>query len=215
MHRRRNFKEAEPAIEALEAQWLAQVVAGGAPASEALGSLFQAYRDLFVARLRLNGLDPQEAQDAAQDVWMAVARAAPGYRGEAPPRAYLLGFLKTFTTRHYSERRKLPPLASLSDEAVADTMEQALQALAHLPGDGWDHFDWVRCVRRAFAAFERAHPHLARLLMLRHIEEMSLEEMVERLGGRMERAKAEVFTARNKFRPDLSPCLDLWRPNRQ
>ena len=215
MHRRRDFKQGDPSWDALEAQWMAQMASGGAAADEALTCLFTVYEALFVDRLRFFGLDDDEAQDVAQDLWMEVARAAPRYRSEAPVRSFLLGFLKTAKTRYFSERGKLPSVASTSDEAVAATVEQAMQALAHLPGDDWDHFDWVRCVRRAFAAFEQAHPYLAKLLMLKHVEEMSLEEIVALLGGRTERAKAEVFSARNKFRPEMDPCLGLWRPNRK
>jgi len=214
MHRRSDFKQGDPTWDPLEAQWMAQMAAGGPAADEALSSLFMVYGPLFVARLHHYGLDPQEAQDVAQDLWMEVARAAPRYRADAPVRSFLLGFLKTAKTRYFSERGKLPPLASTSDEVVAATMELAMQELSDALPDDWDRFDLVRCVRRAFAAFERAHPHLARLLMLRHVEEMSLEEIVALLGGITERAKAEVFSARNKFRPDMTPCLGLW-PNRK
>jgi RNA polymerase sigma factor (sigma-70 family) len=214
MHKRRDFKQGDPACEAMEAQWMAQMAAGGPPADEALAALFVAYGPLFVARLRFYGLDIDEAQDVAQDLWMEVARAAPRYRAEAPVRSFLLGFLKTAKTRYFSERGKLPPLASTSDEAVAATMELALHALSASTADEWDRFDFVRCVRRAFAALEQDHPRLARLLVLRHVEELSLEEIVELLGGRPEAAKAEVFSARNKFRPKVAHCLSLW-PNQQ
>lgn len=214
MHRRHDFKQGDPAWDVLEAQWMAQMAGGGPEADAGLTSLFMVYGALFESRLLYYGVGPAEAPEIAQDLWMEVARAAHRYRADAPVRAFLLGFLKTAKLRYYSDRSTLPQLASTSDEAVAASVEMALQTLAPSPADGGDLFDFVRCVRRAFATFERDHPHLASLLMLRHVEEMSLEEIVALHGGKPEQAKAEVFSARNKFGPGVKPCLDLW-PNRK
>lgn len=212
MHRRRDFKQGDPAWDVLEAQWMARLAGGGPEAGAALDSLVLAYGPLFVARLRYFGLSIEDAQDLAQELWMKVARVAPGYRGEAPVRSFLRGIVEQAKLNHYSERYKLPPLDSTSDEVVAASMERAMQALGPTgaQADGWADFDLLRCVRRAFAAFEQKHPRLARLLLLRHVEELSLEEMAALVGGRPEEAKAEVFSARNKLRPDVKPCLDLW-----
>lgn len=214
MHRRHDFKQNDPAWDVLEAQWMAQMAASGPDAEGALVSLFTVYGALFVDRLKYYGLNPDEAPEIAQDLWMEVARGAHRYRADAPVRSFLLGFLKTAKLRYFSDRLQLPPLDSASDETVAASVELTLQALAPSPADRDGLFDFVRCVRRAFAAFERAHPRLAKLLMLRHVEEMSLEEIVALLGGKAALAKAEVFSARNKFRPEVAPCLSLW-PNRK
>lgn len=212
MHRRRDFKQGDPAWDVLEAQWMAQLAGGGAQAGAALDALVLVYGALFVKRLCFFGLSIEDAQDVAQDLWMKVARVAPSYRGEAPVRSFLHGVLKQAKLNHYSEHYKRPPLDSTSDELVAASMELAMQALGPTTAqaDGWADFDLLRCVRRAFAAFEQKHPRLASLLLLRHVEEMSLEEIAARVGGRPEEAKAEVFSARNKFRPDVKPCLGLW-----
>lgn len=214
MHRRHDFKQGDPAWDALEAGWMAQIAAGGADADQALTSLFLVYGRLFVERLHHYGLDPGEAPEVAQDLWMEVARAAHRYRADAPVRSFLLGFLKTAKLRYFSDRGSLPAVASTSDEAVASAVELALQVLASSQAERWALFDVARCVRRAFASFERDHPRLARLLLLRHVEELSLEEIVAQLGGRVQAAKAEVFSARNKFRPMVNHCLSLW-PNRE
>lgn len=192
---------------------MAQLAGDEAQAADAaLTALVMVYGPLFVARLHFYGLPVEDAQDAAQELWMEIARAAPRFRGESPVRSFLLGFLKTAKTRYFSERGKLPPLDSASDDAVAASMELTMQALGPTAAqaDGWADFDFLRCVRRAFAAFEQKHPRLASLLLLRHVEELSLEEIVALVGGRPEQAKAEVFSARNRFRPDVDPCLGLW-----
>lgn len=188
---------------------MAQIAAGGTGADAGLSSLFEAYGRLFVARLHYYGLAIEEAQDAAQDLWMEVYRAAARYDAGTPVRLFLLGFLKIARRRYFSTRSKLPTLDSTSDEAVAASVELAMQSLA--PASASIGFaDFVRCVRRAFAAFEREHPRLAKLLVLRHIEEMSLEEIASETGDTADRVKAQVFSARNRFRPGAEDCLELW-----
>jgi len=214
MHRRRDFKQGDPSWDEQEAQWMAWMAAGGPEAIEGQTLLYKAYGGLFVERLVYYGLGAHEAQDVAQDLWIEVARAAPRYRGDAPVRSFLVGFLKVARVKYFSERRESPPLSSMSDEVVAATVELAMQAQSPSPKEEWKTFDFLRCVRLAFAKFEREHPRLAKLLMLRHVEELSLQEIAETLGGRPEAAKAEAFSARNKFRPDMTPCLSLW-PNRK
>ncbi len=214
MHRRTDFKQGDPACEVAEARWMAQIADGGPAADKALTSLFLAYNRLFVERLHYYRLDPAEAVEVAQDLWMEVARAAPRYRSDAPVRSFLLGCLKTARLRYFSDRARLPAVASTSDDAVASAVDLALQVLAPSLADHSALFDVARCVRRAFAGFEQDHPRLARLLLLRHVEELSLDEIVALLGGRTEAAKAEVFSARNKFRPLVNHCLSLW-PNRK
>jgi DNA-directed RNA polymerase specialized sigma24 family protein len=209
MHRRRDFKQADPSWDAQEAQWMAQMAAGGAAADAGLSSLFMVYGGLFVTRLHYYGLSIQEAQEVAQDLWLEVSRAAGRYDGSVPVRLFLLGFLKIARKRYWSELSKQPAVDSTSDELVAASVEAVMQSLA--PASASKGFaDFVHCVRRAFFSFEREHPRLARLLLLRHVEEKSLDEMAADLDDSADRLKAELFGARNRFRPAVAECLDLW-----
>jgi DNA-directed RNA polymerase specialized sigma24 family protein len=210
MHRRHDFKQADPLQESQEAQAMARLAAGGPAAEAGFTALFEVYGRLFVTRLHHYGLPLDDAQDTAQEVWMDVSRAAPRYQADTPVRLYLLGFLKLARTRYFSARYKAPPVDSTSDDAVAASMELALQSLAPTSADASRYFDFFRCVRRAFARFEQAHPRLASLLLLRHVEELSLEEIAAEVGDTAEHAKAEVFSARNRFRPQAADCLGLW-----
>ena len=88
-------------------------------------------------------------------------------------------------------------------------MDAALHSFVPADAD-IDYVDFFRCVRRAFAAFEREHPRLAALLCFRHVEEMSLAEIAAAAGGSPNEAKARLFSARSRFRPTLLPCLQLW-----
>ena len=214
MHTRRDFKQRDPAWDEQEAQWMAQMATGQpADAKAAHAQLFMAYNSLFITRLNYHGLSVAEAQDTAQDLWMEIARAAPRYEPGAPVRLYLRGFLGMARRRHFSALKASPPLDSTTDEGVAASVETALQALAWSTSDGGEFFDFARCVRRALSQFTQKHPRLASLLLLRHVEEFSLEEIEQKTGETDDHAKADLFSAREKFRPKVAGCLSLW-PNR-
>lgn len=214
MHARHDFSQADPEWDVQEAQWMAQMAGGGRDADAALTCMYAVYGRLFVKRLTYLGLGVEDAQDAAQGLWMEVARAARRYESGTPVRLFLRGFLENARKRHFQNLKALPPLDSAADEVVAAHMELALQAMALSAADDVEYFDFFRCVRRAFAQFEREHPALAGLLLLKHVEEWTLEEISREVGGTAEQVKAEVFSARNKFRPRVAGCLSLW-PNRQ
>ena len=190
-----------------------QMAAGGAAAEVGFAALYRTYAALFVNRLRFWGFDVDEAADAAQDLWIELARGAARWSDEVPVRFYLLGFLRMARKRHFAQRGQLPVVDSLSEEAVMDNAEQSMRSQAPSLASESEWLDFVRCVRRSFSAFGIEHPRLASLLLQRHVEELSLEEMTELLGGTQERAKAEVYSARRKISPKLLPCLELW-PNR-
>ncbi len=214
MHRRLHFGPAELPWDELEAQWMRELGARGPRAEAAWSALFAVYGRLFVKRLMLFGLDPEEAQDAAQELWVEISRAAPRWRGEQPVRVYLLGFLKLARVQHFRRRGRRPAAESLDDEAVLDEVD-ALGAPGQAAGVApEDWLDFVRCVRRVFARFELDAPALAQLLLLCHVEGLSLEETAEEVGGDATLAKGRVFTARRRIEPELRPCLELW-PNRE
>jgi RNA polymerase sigma factor (sigma-70 family) len=219
MHLRRDFKAADPSWDAAEGRWMRQLAAGDPDAESAWASLFTAYGRLFVKRLAFNGVAIDQVQELAQDLWMEVLRAAPRWRGEAPVRHFLYVLLRDSSARHFKQRERLPKVDSLSEDNAfgeADTteVEAAMALLAHSSATQDEWFDFIRCVRGALIEFEKAHPHLASLLLLRHVEELSLEEIAKQVGGDAELAKSQVFSAREKFRPKVRPCLDLW-PNRK
>lgn len=219
MHVRRDFKAADPSWDAAEAQWMRQLAAGGPDAEPALAALFTAYGKLFVKKLAFNGVAIDQAAELAQDLWMEVLRAAPRWRGEAPVRHFLNRLLRDSWARHFKQRALLPKVDSISadnafGEADTTEVEAAMALLAHSSATVDEWFDFIRCVRGALVEFEKAHPRLASLLLLRHVEEWSLEEIAAEVGGDAELAKSHVFSAREKFRPKVRPCLDLW-PNRK
>lgn len=212
MHVRIDFAQTNPEWDAIEAQWMNELAVGGPGGRNALTHLFKVYGKLFERRLHRMGMREQAA-DIAQGLWLEVSRSAPRYRGEMPVRIFLLGFLKMARRRFFSERGQEPMQLELDEQAdgqeddapvvFAPTVSTASKA-------GVEWFDFRRCVRRALAKFEERNPGLHKLLLLRHVEELSLDEMAEEMGGSANRAKGEVFAARRKFLPLIEPCLKLW-----
>ncbi len=210
MHSRTDFRQTPLSPDKLEAEWMVAMGHGGEPAQLAFDQLFLTYCKLFVRRLSKFGLLPQVAEEVAQDLWMEIAKAAPRYRPEQPVRFFLLGFLRMARRRHFQNLDRLPPLISASDEDSAGYVEKALQALSLSPREGWDFFDFARCVHRALAMLERENPRLVRLLLLKHVEELSMREIAQAEGGNENSVKVMVFSAREKFRPLAQHCQDLW-----
>jgi DNA-directed RNA polymerase specialized sigma24 family protein len=211
-HVRQDFREADEATEASEARWMRALGAGGPEAEAAFTSLHAVYGKLFVRRLRRLGLEPDDAQDAAQEVWLDVIRAAPKWRGDVPVRVYLRGFLRIAQLRWSSNRKDAPAFETFVEpDDVDGRVATMVPALSSGTPDEWS--DFVRCVERALARLEHVQPRLVQLLLLHHVAEASLEEIVEVLGGDAKLAKSQLFSARRRAEPDLLPCLDLW-PNR-
>jgi len=212
MHTRNTFKDGDAACDAAEAQWMRELAARGPSAEAAWDALFRAYGQLFVKRLAWKfHPDTEKARDVAQELWIEIARSAHRWPENVPVRIWLRGFLRIAWLRDLDEREERSQLKSIDVEAVLVEVETLLSSGASTPED-W--FDFVRCVRRVFGRFETAHPNMAQLLLLRHVEEMSLEEIAELLGGDANLAKSRVYSARQLIGPDLHDCLELW-PNWQ
>lgn len=89
----------------------------------------------FVWRcLRGLGVPAAGLDDAAQDVFLAVHRQLPGFRGEAGIRTWLYGIARHIASNHRRrERRKLAPLEPLQPDTVAgepDPLQRAADAQA-------------------------------------------------------------------------------------
>jgi RNA polymerase sigma-70 factor, ECF subfamily len=89
----------------------------------------------FVWRcLRGLGVPAAGLDDAAQDVFLAVYRQLPGFRGDAGIRTWLYGIARHIASNHRRrDRRKLAPLEPLQLDAVApdpDPLQRAADAQA-------------------------------------------------------------------------------------
>lgn len=212
MHKRADFSRGDPSWDAIEAQWMRQIAAGGPGREAALGDLYEVYAPVFVRWLNRRGLSAHDAQDVVHDLWIDELVPAIGrWKGNGPARLYLHGILKMSKRRWFHAAAHAPVVESTDDESITE------EAAAAVPLFAWaarakptDWFDFARCVRRALAKLGASHPRLVRLLELVHVEQLSLDEAADELGGDAKLAKGQVFSAREKVRPGMAPCLELW-----
>jgi len=142
---------------------------------------------------RLCGGDPDMAADIAQEVWIQIFRALPGYRGDSQFGTWAH---RIAVNRTLNALRRVRRLAKIETDIEEDT------ASVEMDSD------------RAFLAesIEQAMGHLspgARAVFVLHdIEGFTHEEIGAELGITSGGSKSQLFKARAKLRRLLAPLVD-------
>lgn len=122
-----------------------QVVARSLGEPEAFGLLFDRHGG-NVFRFLAAQMSVEAAEDATSEVFIAAFRSRRAYRGQAPPRAWLLGIAANVARRQWRSRRRFdsalarlrvitPPSGQVVDESVhrldglSDVVRHAVEAL--------------------------------------------------------------------------------------
>ncbi|MDQ3698005.1 MAG: sigma-70 family RNA polymerase sigma factor [Gemmatimonadota bacterium] len=141
---------------------------------------------------RLTG-DADVAADIAQDVWMQIFRALPGYRGEAQ---FSTWAHRIAVNRTLNALRKSRRLAKIETEIEEDTA--AVEMDAELGG-----------LASTIEEAAKRLPHGARTVFLLHdVEGYTHEEIAQSLGITAGASKSQLFKARAKLRRLLAPLMD-------
>lgn len=194
-------------------QLLAAVARGGRQADRAMHVLFLRYR----ARLRqlfwAAGLPRHLEEDLAQEVWAAVQRKAPTYDGRrAEPWFWIAGFARLEIAEAWRRLQQAGQRqAPLPEAEDADAHWQAVLAgLSPVtPEQAHSKRQLLDCVRGAFAGFRQEHAEMAWLVLMRHVEDWSLEQVAQVRGSSVHAASEFLSQARRLFRPHVQPCLEL------
>ncbi len=187
------------------AGWIAEVAAGGARREGAMRRLFDAYERRatrwLVWKFRLSAAD---ADDVWQETLVNVCRYADRFEPGADPWRWIrriawnkaLDLIKRASTRHETH--------------TADGAHPAEgQAAANDPPH---EFDLGRCVQRALALFQRAHPGKLEPLLRLELEGHDIPELTALLGKPSHEATRSHFTAlRKQVRPFVEDCFELLR----
>ncbi len=142
---------------------------------------------------RLCGGDPDMAADIAQEVWIQIFRALPGYRGDSQFGTWAH---RIAVNRTLNALRRVRRLAKIETDIEEDT------ASVEMDSD------------RTFIAesIEQAMGHLspgARAVFVLHdIEGFTHEEIGAELGITSGGSKSQLFKARAKLRRLLAPLMD-------
>lgn len=162
--------------------------AGAPPVPADFAALYEAHFDFVWANARRLGVPPASIDDAVQDVFLAVHRRLPEYRGEASLKTWLFHFVLRVAATHRraaaaQERKQAPERAAPSgevlppDEAVEG--KRATQLLYRLLGE-------LSEARRE-------------LFVLVEIEEVSIAEAAALLGLNVNTAHSRLREARSHF----------------
>lgn len=142
---------------------------------------------------RLCGGDPDMAADIAQEVWIQIFRALPGYRGDSQFGTWAH---RIAVNRTLNALRRIRRIAKIETEIEEDTASVEMES------------------ERTFLAetIEQAMGHLspgARAVFVLHdIEGFTHEEIGAELGITSGGSKSQLFKARAKLRRLLAPLVD-------
>jgi RNA polymerase sigma-70 factor, ECF subfamily len=154
---------------------------------EAFTELFLRYRERVYGFFRRRMNDAAQAEELAQETFLAVLRAAQRYEPRAAFRAYLFGIAFNILAAH---RRKSALNKTHSDNAPDELSDPS--------GTNPEN---VICVRQAV---ERLEPAEREVLLLREFEELSYEEIAKILRAPVNTVRSRLFRARLALREILA-----------
>jgi RNA polymerase sigma-70 factor (ECF subfamily) len=144
--------------------------------------------------------DPDQAADVAQEVWIQIFRALPGYRGDSQ--------FSTWAHR-IAVNRTLNALRSLRRvSAVEVEIEEDSSMVEH---DG----DRSMLAQTIDEAVQKLSPGARHVFVLHDVEGYTHEEIATELGITSGGSKSQLFKARAKLRRLLAPLMDESQPARE
>lgn len=137
--------------------------------------------------------DPDQAADVAQEVWIQIFRALPGYRGDSQ--------LSTWAHR-IAVNRTLNALRSLRRVSRIEVdIEEDSFSVEH---DG----DRSMLAQTIDEAVQKLSPGARHVFVLHDVEGYTHEEIATELGITSGGSKSQLFKARAKLRRLLAPLMD-------
>jgi RNA polymerase sigma-70 factor, ECF subfamily len=144
--------------------------------------------------------DPDQAADVAQEVWIQIFRALPGYRGDSQ--------FSTWAHR-IAVNRTLNALRSLRRVSKAEVdIEEDSFSVEH---DG----DRSMLAQTIDEAVQKLSPGARHVFVLHDVEGYTHEEIATELGITSGGSKSQLFKARAKLRRLLAPLMDESEPAKE
>jgi len=182
----------------------------GQPADTAIPQLMDAYADhIYGLGLRLCG-DPDKAQDLVQETFLRALKSWSGFDGRSKPSTWLYTIASRACQRMERRRAGEPRRIGSLDQLLptGDTVVVDVPADDETPAEWLEREDVVRAVR---AAIESLPIHFRLPLLLKEIEDLSVEDVARVLGIKPATVKTRLHRARLLVREALSRPL----PHRQ
>ena len=146
---------------------------------------------------RLVGADLDLAADIAQEVWVQIFRALPGYRGEAQFGTWAHRIAVNRTLNALRGVRRLARVEAEIEDDVASVEPEGERLLLRQTID---------------AAAAQLAPGARTVFVMHDVEGYTHEEIAEELGITSGGSKSQLFKARAKLRRLLAPLLDAPQP---
>jgi RNA polymerase sigma-70 factor, ECF subfamily len=154
---------------------------------EAFTELFLRYRERVYGFFRRRMNDAAQAEELAQETFLAVLRAAQRYEPRATFRAYLFGIAFNVLAAHRRKSVLYPTQSDGAPHEVSDPSEA-----------NPDNVIWVRQAVGRLEAADRE------VLLLREFEELSYEEIAKMLHAPVNTVRSRLFRARMALREILA-----------
>jgi RNA polymerase sigma-70 factor (ECF subfamily) len=132
-----------------------------------------------------------EAEEVTQDVFMRVFHGLPGFRAEARFRTWLFRIVRNECSTRYAKLKRLQERRAAYAELV-DREETATS-----PKPAIDEAPYSHDVEATLAALSDED---RQVLVLRHVGELTLEELADTLGIKLSTAKMRLYRAQDRFR---------------
>jgi RNA polymerase sigma-70 factor, ECF subfamily len=154
-------------------------------------SLWSRYAPRLDAVVRRLVGDPDLAADVAQDVWIQIFRALPGFRGESRFGTWAHRIAVNGTLNALRRQRRLAESSLEEEEVVVEPDDEAPFVMASIED-----------------AAARLAPGARTVFILHDVEGYTHEEIAESLGITSGGSKSQLFKARAKLRRLLAPMIE-------
>ncbi|HZF68574.1 MAG TPA: sigma-70 family RNA polymerase sigma factor, partial [Gemmatirosa sp.] len=156
--------------------------------------------------------DPDRAADVAQEVWIQIFRALPGWRGDAQFGTWLhrVAVNRTLNAIRSDRRRErvetsLDAAAGGADDGAGEAaLARAVEAATAVQPEG----DRGLLAAAIEAAAARLAPGARQVFLLHDVEGWTHEEIAAQLGITAGGSKSQLFKARARLRQLLAPLVD-------
>jgi RNA polymerase sigma-70 factor (ECF subfamily) len=198
------------ALERDEAQMIAAILAGD---KELYHGLIQPY-ELSVYRMAMSFVkDETEAEDVAQEAFLKAFRNLASFRGESKFSTWLISITLN------EARRRLRRQSAARMESLDEPPEEGGKVSPALLRD-WREIPSEALERREMrallqSAIENLSPLYREVLVLRDIEELTIEETAGTLAISISSVKVRLHRARIMLQKELAPKLKLASPKKR
>ena len=162
----------------------------------ALRSLWTRYSPYVDAVVRRLVTDPDQAADVAQEVWIQIFKARPGWRAESAFSTWAHRIAVNRTLNALRRTKRLAAIESPIEEDSAAVEQDAERSML------------AQSIEQAARMLS---PGARTVFLLHDVEGYTHEEIAETLGITSGGSKSQLFKARAKLRKLLAPLVDLPR----